>query len=218
MPATDFQPPLDARARPDATGRLASLAAEMVWRLPGCADVSVRLALQSAWREFCDGSECLRFPLRAPLERGRRVYPVAAPYGASVRRVAYAALERPGDIRRLREGEDFAVRNGTPPAIALAREPGDPGAEPPPFLIALLVLRPVRGSEDIPPDLLDRHGDAIVHGAMWRLLSMQGRPWSDPAAARDERTAFDNAMHEAAYTDLGEAFGHGPMANPLGWA
>jgi hypothetical protein len=54
------------------------------------------------------------------------------------------------------------------------------------------------------PDWRDRntdfstdYRDGIVFGALWRLLRIPGREWSDPRAAADYRNLFDEQVREA---------------------
>ena len=51
--------------------------------------------------------------------------------------------------------------------------------------------------ERAPKDFLRRYGDAFVDGALARLFSMQGKPWTDAEQFRQHAVAYENAVAEA---------------------
>jgi hypothetical protein len=80
--------------------------------------------------------------------------------------------------------------------------PPEGGAEEPlrPMPVAVWVEAveiPSLNEERAPKAFLRRYGDAIVDGALARLFSMSGRPWSDPEQARQRGLSYSNALSEA---------------------
>jgi hypothetical protein len=79
--------------------------------------------------------------------------------------------------------------------------PEDGAEEPPrPMPVAVWVEAveiPSLNEERAPKAFLRRYGDAIVDGALARLFSMSGRPWSDPEQARQRGLSYSNALSEA---------------------
>lgn len=192
--------PLDEPAAGDASppGSLADLAPEMVWRLPGCADLAVRKALQWAWSEFCVRTGAFRVRVRAePRGEGPvRLLPLAPPVAAHHVRVVHAL-----------------ARVDTPPPRPVPESGHRPGwrarpgglVEIPAFLApdgsrfaALCELAPDPGAESVPLPLLRLHAEALVSGALWMLMSQSARPWSDPASAAAEGVRWRNALSRAA--------------------
>jgi hypothetical protein len=60
-----------------------------------------------------------------------------------------------------------------------------------------LVLRPTRDAAVIDDDIFTRYRAAIAHGAMYMLMSMARKPWSDPTAAVFHGTEYTRLMREA---------------------
>ena len=73
----------------NASGSLASLLDEVVWRTPGCSDLERRKALCDAARDFCDRTNCWQEPVQWPGEPPGCVghYPVKMPNGAVALRI-----------------------------------------------------------------------------------------------------------------------------------
>lgn len=69
-------------------------------------------------------------------------------------------------------------------------------------------LKPSRKSTGIEGWLVEKWLDDIVHGAMWKLLEMPSKPWSDGNSALYHKGAFDAAIISAqlaAQKGLGKA-------------
>lgn len=185
---------------------LAELAENLVYRLPLCPDVAVRKALRAVYREFCAETQCLTADVHVDLEPGERVYPVPPVFGGVPTEVRSVRI----GPRVLAMGRDWRVAN-TPFGAAVELSPAfvpdppqdadgaaaeDPDA-PPPRMEVRSVETPRLETERVPPWFVNRHGDAIVSGALARLCSMQGRPWADAQTAADERVRYENFKSEA---------------------
>ena len=80
--------------------------------------------------------------------------------------------------------------------------PPEDGTEEPPHPMPVTVWVeaveiPSLNEERAPKAFLRRYGDAIVDGALARLFSMSGRPWSDPEQARQRGLSYSNTLSEA---------------------
>jgi len=67
----------------------------------------------------------------------------------------------------------------------------------PPMLWVEAVEIPHIGEERAPREFLQRYGDALADGALARLFSMTGKPWTDVEQARQRGVAYSNALSEA---------------------
>lgn len=180
----------------NASGSLASLLDEVVWRTPGCSDLERRKALCDAARDFCDRTNCWQEPVQWPGEPPGCVghYPVKMPNGA-------VAL-------RIRENNNWMTGRN------LVRWRGIPGLHPlldwrrfdpwPPFLcgrapVPMIAYAPAPGEENIDADVLARWGHAFVDGALAQLLAMLDKPWGDKGRLvyQQHATAYANAVAEA---------------------
>ena len=197
-----------------------TLAENMVYLLPGCDAVLVRKSLQWAYREFCRRSAALRTWRRIPVVNGETRYPIAPVLSGEIDCVTRVELGLPR-----REVGGWRVF-GDPPVLELSWNrirhdirigpqdvewvqdmvnvgslPVETG-ERPHFhsawsMWAEAVEIPHIGEERAPKAFLQRHGDALVDGALARLFSMQGKPWTDAEQFRQRAVAYENAVSEA---------------------
>ena len=166
---------------------VAQLANHIVWRVPCCTDEAVRRALQSAFADFCRGS-CALTATRVVVvgERERICELCVQPSRAG--RFVDCVKSVSKDGRDLVQGRDYSICNGK---IAF-RHPYKGGR----FAVTT-VEQPVDGSEDAPGWFLIKYGAAIESGALARLMSMTGKPWSDPSQAKIEATTFNDYITQA---------------------
>ena len=188
-----------------------SLAENAVWRLPGCDDTVLRKTLQEIYRDFCKRSAALRTWRKINLEPHTAHYMVAPILSGEIDCVTRVLRD---GLYPLRQRCEWSV-SGNPPFIDLPFAKrivaSDTAVEdvPPEFVLVEAVEIPHIGEERAPKAFLRRYGDAIVDGALFRLMSMTNRPWSDPEQARQHGIAYSNALSEAR---LRSANG-GPAAN-----
>ena len=64
-------------------------------------------------------------------------------------------------------------------------------------IILNVSLKPSRSSNNIATEIADDYRDGIIFGALYRLLRMPARDWTDPNAARDYAGLFANTVQEA---------------------
>lgn len=199
-----------------------SLAENAVYLLPECNDVILRKTLQEVYRDFCKRSAALRTWRKAALSLHGGGLAVAPVLSGEIDCVTQVCLVGPGWHRHVRDWR-FA---GSPPMLCIPHlsehdffvgtfdanlvqhrvnvgtlPPEDGAEEPPrPMPVAVWVEAveiPSLNEERAPKAFLRRYGDAIVDGALARLFSMSGRPWSDPEQARQRGLSYSNALSEA---------------------
>ena len=199
---------------------LASLAENLVYRLPRCDATLIRKTLQEVAREFVADTQCLTSRQRLELGEDGMCYPVPF-FGGKVAEVR----EVWKFDRRLRRGVDWNWPIGSGIRIAphlLPRIGATPDLPVPSPIDSrryaprtnvvggvsdhdALVLSPFTATvvehlplcfERLPRDFLNAHGDAICSGVLMKLFSMTGNAWSDLQQAAQERVNYENAKSE----------------------
>ncbi len=167
---------------------ISELAEDMVYRLPGCANIMIRKELQKAYFDFCRLSVALTGEIEIPIEDGETVYYVFPKFA---RTQVYSVRDVWVDGRRLRNG-DYRFIHGD--MIAIAPNVSLEGRE---TLRVAIQHVPMYGEEDAPKWFIDRYGQAIVAGALSRLFAMTGKAWSDTNQAKTEMVTWENYLTEA---------------------
>lgn len=166
---------------------LASLAEDIVFRLPGCTDLMVRKTIQSVYRDFCKKTSVLVTHRKIDIVNGVAHYGVAPLLRGCV----------VGCIRSARIRHRDIVPNLMPDGTVVVDRrflPVDDERIP---MFLEVVEIPGVGCEEAPKWFIDKYGDTIVSGVLGQLMSMTGRAWSDPQVAADERMKFNSALTEA---------------------
>ncbi len=186
---------------------VAELAANLVYRLPGCDDMLIRRALREAYVEFCRLSNAFVTECEIKLEVGETDYPVVNMVpGCRVECVRRVCVRH----HVLREGIDYGVVAGIPPTLRVRERllPEREGDERK-VLVQCLEM-PNSGSERIPRWFVRKYGDAICAGALVRLFSMPERRWSDAVQARMELGKWEGYVTAARIGSMsGGPFGNG---------
>lgn len=168
---------------------LASLANELVYRLPGCADDVVRKCISSVYRDFCKRTCVLKTSRKIELETGRNRYPLFA-------KIPDCVIDCVTDIsingRSLKTDEYRFSVDCVSIHDRLLPNSGETAA-----VIVTCVEMPKIGSEKAPPAFIQKYGDAITSGVFWKLASMLNVKWSNPQSAIFEAKAYENALTEA---------------------
>lgn len=206
--------PYDTEQETPEFAGIAELSENLVYRLPGCADLMIRKTIQEVCREFCGETQCLTFTAPIPLVPGEFEYVVSPAYGGIVAGIRSVHALR----RRLVRGAEYRIRRGTTsltlelsPRIVPPPPPmderggfmsvsGSPLAEnpaPPPRILAVEAYEePKLNSEKLPRWFVQRFGDAICSGVLSRLCAMTGRAWTDTSLASAELVRYENAKSE----------------------
>lgn len=174
--------------RPDYDN-LAALAENIVYRVPGCTDLMVRKAIAETYRDFCKRTCVIRTRRRIEIRHGENDYCLHPKFPECIVDCVVGAYV--GGRRVDLEG--YAAWNGD--AVHL-----DGRMLPPEGETAMMDVECVEvpriGSEHAPRLFIERYGDAIVSGALYRLMSMSGRAWSDPQQAMLEARLYENELTE----------------------
>ena len=193
---------------------VSELAENLVYRLPGCTDIVVRKTIREVYREFCRETQCLTAERRLKLINRERIYPVSAMFGGVVCGVREVRL----DNLILKVGRDYTVNDGCDVILGMqhvldmrggCREngmcdgsfqvdrihTGDAHWRHPELVIVAYEI-PKLESEKAPRWFIEKHGEAIVQGVLSKLLSVTGRPWSDPAKSAEARIEYENMKSE----------------------
>lgn len=166
---------------------IASLVENLVYRLPGCSSIMIRKTLQEVYRDFCRRSCCLLTPRRFDLRSGETRFAVPPEYEGEL-----CVTEVRIGGRKLDEGLDYNVSGGF---VFLNRRHTYGCDEAHPVKLHVLCVEVPRiGSEDAPVGFVQRYGDAICAGVLFRLMSMTGKPWSDQQQAIIKNAEYEHAV------------------------
>lgn len=168
---------------------LANIAENLVYRLPGCTDVMIRKTIASVYRDFCKRTCVLKWRRRIELSRDQRCYSVCSRSDGFIVDCVIGVTFENG--RELCEGE-YSLHDGK---ISFPERVLPVCGEIRTVEVEFVEI-PKFGSEKIPRDLLNKYGDAIASGVLMQLMSMTGRPWSDPQQAALEARLYENALTE----------------------
>lgn len=169
----------------------------------GCPTPMLEQSVMKAFRQFCEIGYAWRDYL-SPLAPTEGAPEVALPPPSGARIIKVLSIDTPdgtilpktmAEIQRLLPGWQSA--EGVP---AWFNSPEDPGVVrlypiprnlPPGFqLTARVVLSPTLASTTIPDGMVERHHEAIAHGAKAVLMSMKDKTWTDMALATAHGTTF----------------------------
>ena len=189
---------------------LGELASKMVWRLPGCSDLAIRMSLCAAWRQFCDTTEAWRCRREVTLtdlsEYGEcaesiiaaddsvLLYKISTPASCHVKSVFSVYVN---DVKLPNDGRTWKVSefSGCGKIIEIHGWISDSAAD---VVKASYSIIPDDDGEEIPAMILRKYGPVIVSGAIYPLFAQDRKPWSDATMAGMERDNWNNGMSEAA--------------------
>jgi hypothetical protein len=186
--------------------------------LPGCSLAAMDIALRQAAIAFCEQSLAWRFD-HPPIavEPGVSAYPLVPPAGSTVHAILHAAL----DGREIGCGTgdcDMAERNrdgrlsgiplyifGETGLLTLVPAPGANG-----ILSLGVALKPSPASAGLGEREFDEYQEAIVHGALSRLMSSPKKPYTHLQLASYHQEQFGARTGTAAMRE-----GRGRTRAPL---
>lgn len=185
--------------------RLDDLLPHILADAPGCPDVTAKLAILKSAREFCREAPVwteLQDPM--PLSPQVTSYTLEAPAGADVVGIIQAWCNG-SPMRPLAVDDLDLVLPGWQDASAprpfwfnLSLTQGEirffPRSTEPCSITLRAQYAPQVTAQALPDSLVSEHLEAIVDGALARLLMVPGRSWSDPNLGAFRRGQFDNAI------------------------
>lgn len=164
--------------------RYKDIAASTLSDIPGATKATVIDALQEMTAQFCRETLAWRDTEKTALIPGIDRYMVGGSSGEAIYVLAVT-------------GE-----NGSPYTDGIVPIESGEALIPPPAKLTMVditvALSPPFGSklDEVPQPLL-RYIDAIAQGAIWRLKSMSGQTWSDPAGADLAYRLYRNRIEQA---------------------
>lgn len=164
--------------------------------------------------ELCRESQIWRAEVSVSLVANQAEYNLLAPGGGradNVLKGLYVDDDNQQHTMQKVPHDDYAyglpatIASATPPRhfsvlpslgrIRLYPAPDDVTANPRISFYTTVV--PTRRSRSIPDFLAEKHWDAIVNGAKWRLLMIPDKPWSNPQMAEYHRRRFYTGVNQA---------------------
>ncbi len=178
--------------------------------VPGCPDTVVENALRSSSIELCEKAAVYTKELD-PISTvaGTYEYEFNQPAGTKVDKIIWAmydgkdleaisprglAAQKPKwrDSNNTSTPEHFVQQS--PDLFWLVPVPDTTKTD---GIIMNVSLKPSRSSNNIATEIADDYRDGIVYGALYRLLRMPARDWTDPMAAGDYAGMFRQTVEEA---------------------
>ena len=183
-----------------------SLIKEVLPYVPLCPDTLAEQAIRSATIEFCERSKAYILDMD-PFNTisGVYEYDFEIPTGTEVHQVLYMTYNgRDMDPISPRSLElnypDWRDRTGNP-HVYLQKTPTTFWVVPVPSgsdqIIASVALKPTRSSNNIDTTISNTYRDAIIYGALYRLLRMPHREWTDIGAAQEYSFQFSQEIQQA---------------------
>lgn len=183
-----------------------SLVKEVLPYVPLCPDSLVEQNIRAAAIEFCERSKAYILDMD-PFSTiaGVYEYDFDIPTGTEVHQVLYMTHDGkdmdPTSPRSLELNyPDWRDRTGNP-HVYLQKTPSTfwivPVPNGPKQIITSVALKPSRTSNNIDTTVSNQYRDAIIYGALYRLLRMPSREWSDVGAAQEYLYQFNLEITQA---------------------
>ena len=183
-----------------------SLITEVLPYVPGCPDSLIETNLRSATIELCEKSKAFTFDLD-PLNSisGEYEYEFDQPSGTDVHQIMWMTYDGndldPISPRSLELNyPDWRDRSGTP-TVFLQKTSDSFWLVPVPNsnkeILINVALKPTRTTNNIDTEFSNTYRDGIIYGAVYRLLRMPSKQWTDPVAAADYFNLFQAEVTDA---------------------
>ena len=185
-----------------------SLVKEVLPYVPGCPDTLVENHLRSATIDFAERSKAYVLDLD-PITTvsGVYEYDFDQPSGTEVHQILWMTYDGndmdPISPRSLELNyPDWRDRTSRP-HVYLQKTPSTFWVVPVPQttltngLITSVALKPTRTTTNIDTTFSNSYRDGIIYGALYRLLRIPGKDWSDPYAANDYLSMFSQEVKQA---------------------
>jgi len=185
-----------------------SLVKEVLPYVAGCPDTLVENHIRSATIEFAERSKAYIFDLD-PITTvsGVYEYDFDAPTGTEVHQILWITFDGndmdPISPRSLELNyPDWRDRTGRP-NVYLQKTPSTfwlvpvPGSTLSNGVLASVALKPTRTTSNIDTTFSNTYRDGIIYGALYRLLRIPQREWSDTRAANEYFALFNEEVRQA---------------------
>jgi hypothetical protein len=168
--------------------QIPSLYGRIALQAPGAPTLIVRAALLDAIQEFCRRTRCWREAFSVEVDaREELAYRVSLPRGvAAIEPVEVKLGGHPvnKDVVRVTDDEELTVIDN--PSLHGTLE-------------GLLAVEPTDDADEIPNQIMREHREALVNGALARLLRMPRVDWSNPGLGEQRHAEFEHAIDAAEY-------------------
>ena len=185
-----------------------SLVKEVLPYVPGCPDTLVENNIRSATIDFCERSKAYTFGLD-PISTisGVYEYDFDQPTGTEVHQILHMIYDGkdmdPISPRSLELNyPDWRDRTGQP-YVYLQKTVGTFWVVPVPSssvsnsLILSVALKPSRTSNNIDTEFSNTYRDGIIYNALYRLLRMPNKEWTDINASQEYWFQFNQEVKNA---------------------
>jgi hypothetical protein len=185
-----------------------SLVKEILPYVPTCPDSLVESNIRSATIELCEKSKAFVFDLD-PITAisGVYEYDFDQPTGTDVHQILWATHEGedldPISPRSLELNYPDWRDKSSIPQVYLQKNKDTFWLVPVPnstktnAIQLSVALKPSRTSNNIDTAFSNDYRDGIIYGTLYRLLRIPSREWSDPNAARDYLSLFNEEVKQA---------------------
>ena len=185
-----------------------SLVKEVLPYVPNCPDTLIESNLRSATIELCERSKAYVYDLD-PITTisGVYEYEFDQPTGTDVHQILWMTYDGddldPTSPRSLELNYPDWRNKTALPQVYLQKSPDTfwvvpvPGSTITNGLQLSVALKPSRTSNNISTDFSNDYRDGIIYGALYRLLRIPRRDWSDPQAAGDYLSLFNQEVTQA---------------------
>ena len=185
-----------------------SLIKEVLPYVPGCPDTLVKTHLRAATIEACEKSQAYLHYLDTIITVADVYeYDFSQPTGTDVHQILWMIHDGndldPISPRSLELNFPDWRNRSSLPKVYLQKTPDTFWVVPVPSssktnAIRLSVaLKPTRTSNNINTDFSTDYRDAIIYGALYRLLRIPSKDWSDPVASSDYFALFQAEIADA---------------------
>ena len=185
-----------------------SLIKEVLPYVPGCPDTLILNNLRSATIELCEKSKAFVFDLD-PITSisGVYEYDFDQPTGTDVHQILWATYDGedldPISPRSLEVNYPDWKDKSSIPQVYLQKTPNTfwivpiPSSTKTSAIQLSVALKPTRSSNNIDTTFSNDYRDGIIYGTLYRLLRIPSKDWTDPGAARDYLSLFNEEVKQA---------------------
>lgn len=166
-------------------------------RTPGCPDEVALDALRDTVIEWCRGTYMLT-AAQSVTSAGATLTPVP---GAGLEVIDVASIMVAGELVPVLPLNSVEI-DLTPLACTFSGWPGALTIHPAPIAnlsaSMVIVACPTSDAEEMPDIVWSRHREALISGAVARVLTDDGVPWAKPGLAAAMRARFDDELSKHA--------------------
>ena len=174
---------------------------DMRVEVPSALEPTMLRAARSAIQEFFRDSEAWRYKEDITLEPGVKSYELSLPSDTYILAADYARVHKPvGKPLALESvlAEDLPHHSGSTTSYACERFSVLFDSVNEDSLCTVgVVLQPDRFVDEVPDELTDKFFDIIRSGALYRLMAMRGKDWSNIEGSRDHERLFREGVAKA---------------------